>query len=226
MEWYLVESLVIAFGLVFLMEIGDKTQLTSFTLTIKYKNRKKVFLGVSLGLVTVTLIGVMIGLLVKRTIEFSYLKPLTALLFFVFGCFILILLFRNKSSSEKEDILCPVSLEKCSTAFEDRKNICTDVYNCKTFIDNVTSKGAVYKSFSLIFLAELGDKTMLTAIALTSTPHMVALGVFVGGSLALMIVNGIGIFFGHTIMKTSFKDYLEPVSGGLFIVLAFIIILI
>lgn len=206
------------------MELGDKTQLTSFTLTIRYKNKKKVLLGVSIGLIAVTVIGVIIGLLIKQTIDLSYLKPLTGLLFFIFGNFILISLFRKKSSENEEDILCPVSLDKCSIKFEDRKSSCKDIKNCEIFINNVTSKNAVYKSFSLIFLAELGDKTMLTAIALTTTPQMVFLGVLIGASLALIVVNSIGIFFGHSIMKTSFKEYVEPISGGLFIVIAIVLI--
>ena len=224
MDLYVIDSIFLSFILIFFMELGDKTQLTSFTLTIRYKNRKKVFFGVSLGLIVVTSIGVLVGLLVKQTIKLSFLKPLTGILFFLFGIFIISSILRRHSSDEKDEIICPVSLDKCSTKYEDRKSSCSDIYNCKIFINNVTSKNAFYKSFSLIFLAELGDKTMITAITLTSTPQMEFLGVFIGASLALIVVNGLGIFFGHTILNTTVKDYLEPVSGGLFIVIAVVLI--
>ncbi len=222
MDLLIIQSILISFILIFFMELGDKTQLTSFTLTIRYKNRKKVLLGVSIGLIAVTIIGVIIGLFIKQTIDLIYLKPLTGLLFLIFGAFILISLFRKKSS--QEEIMCPVSLDKCAIKFEDRKNSCKDIKNCEIFINNVTSKNAVFKSFILIFLAELGDKTMVTAIALTATPQMIFLGVLIGASLALIVVNSIGIFFGHSIMKTSFKEFVEPVSGGLFIIIAFVLI--
>jgi putative Ca2+/H+ antiporter (TMEM165/GDT1 family) len=72
-------------------------------------------------------------------------------------------------------------------------------------------------------MAELGDKTMLTVVFLTTAPNFDPLGIFLGAILALSVVNGIGVFFGETMTKSSFKDFLEPVSGILFILIGILI---
>ena len=59
------ESFLVAFSTIFLMEMGDKTQLTSFTLAVHYQSRRKVFLGVITGLSAITLFGVVLGFILK-----------------------------------------------------------------------------------------------------------------------------------------------------------------
>jgi putative Ca2+/H+ antiporter (TMEM165/GDT1 family) len=207
------------------MEMGDKTQLTSFTLTVRYRNKKKVFLGISLGLFFVTFIGVIIGLIVKETIDYSILKPITSGLFLFFGIFILYSVYKKQLQTNDEIQLCPVSLNKCSVKFEERLESCSDIYSCNIFVDNVLSKNAFFKSFALIFFAELGDKTMITAIFLTTSPNYEFFGILIGATIALICVNGLGIVFGYKLAKSSIKQYLEPISGGVFILISFLLFL-
>src|SRR4029453_18349310 len=58
MNW---SALATAFGLVFLAEMGDKTQLAVITLTARTEAPVSVFLGASAALVAVTLVGAFLG---------------------------------------------------------------------------------------------------------------------------------------------------------------------
>jgi putative Ca2+/H+ antiporter (TMEM165/GDT1 family) len=55
-------------------------------------------------------------------------------------------------------------------------------------------------SFTLIFVAELGDKTQLAMIALAAGTGDIW-AVFAGGTLALWVVSLIGILFGATLLR-------------------------
>lgn len=58
MDWKLIAT---AFGILFLAELGDKTQLAVFTLAAQTKSPGTVFIGASLALVLVTLLGAYLG---------------------------------------------------------------------------------------------------------------------------------------------------------------------
>ncbi|MCG6862204.1 MAG: TMEM165/GDT1 family protein [Chromatiaceae bacterium] len=58
----------------------------------------------------------------------------------------------------------------------------------------------VISAFSVLFLAELGDKTQLAIIALVAATGEVW-SVLVGGTLALWIVSLAAILFGATLMR-------------------------
>ena len=49
------------FGVVFLAELGDKTQLAALTLTASSKPPVSVFVGTSTALVIVSFIGILVG---------------------------------------------------------------------------------------------------------------------------------------------------------------------
>ena len=82
MDWKLFFT---TFGLIFLAELGDKTQLAALGLTAKSKNPLVVFLSASLALVVATLIGVLIGDALVRFIPELWLKRGVALLFILVG---------------------------------------------------------------------------------------------------------------------------------------------
>ena len=57
------------FGLIFVAELGDKTQLAVVTQTCKYRRPWPVFAGASLALALVTLLGALGGQLLARLIS-------------------------------------------------------------------------------------------------------------------------------------------------------------
>ncbi|TZE82459.1 TMEM165/GDT1 family protein [Calorimonas adulescens] len=86
MDWKLF---FLAFGMLFIAELGDKTQLTVFTLVTQYNKPLPIFLGASLGLVLVTLIGALFGNLVAKYIPTHYLQLIAGLLFVGIGIYVL-----------------------------------------------------------------------------------------------------------------------------------------
>lgn len=73
-------------------------------------------------------------------------------------------------------------------------------------------------TFFITFVAELGDKTQLAVFSLVSE-HGKPLPVFLGASLALIAVSGIGAFFGKTLADRIPSNYLQMTAGLMFICL-------
>jgi len=82
MSWRVLFS---TFGLVFLAELGDKTQLMTISLVSKTKAPWSVLAGGCLALCVVTALGVLAGELLTRVIPAAYLQKGAAILFIGIG---------------------------------------------------------------------------------------------------------------------------------------------
>ncbi len=71
-------------------------------------------------------------------------------------------------------------------------------------------------TFGTIFLAELGDKTQLAAIVMTSKTKL-PLSVFMGATLALSLVTLAGVLFGEALLAFVPQTILKKVSALAFI---------
>ena len=81
-DWRIVAT---TFGLLFLAELGDKTQLSTILMTAKTGKPLYVFLGAATALVVVTLLGVVFGVAVTKIIPPYYLQKGAAVLFVLIG---------------------------------------------------------------------------------------------------------------------------------------------
>ncbi len=86
-NWQVLGS---AFLMIFLAELGDKTQLSTFAFASQSKSPLSVFLGASLALVLSSLIGVALGGLIGRFVPERVMKVLAAVVFLGFGVWTLI----------------------------------------------------------------------------------------------------------------------------------------
>ena len=73
------------FGLVFLAELGDKTQIATFCFAAESKSRLSVFLGSASALILTSLLAVIIGCEVSKYIPESYIKRGAGVLFILLG---------------------------------------------------------------------------------------------------------------------------------------------
>ena len=73
-----------AFGIVFLAELGDKTQLTAMTLATHYP-WKKIFLGIAGAFALLNLAAVFVGKILFAFLPLFWIKLLSAGLFLFFG---------------------------------------------------------------------------------------------------------------------------------------------
>lgn len=77
------------FGALFLAEMGDKTQLAAITLAAQTRSPVSVFLGASLALVLVSLIGVGVGTALGQYLPEALLRKVAAVAFIVVGALML-----------------------------------------------------------------------------------------------------------------------------------------
>ncbi len=73
-------------------------------------------------------------------------------------------------------------------------------------------------TFGTLFLAELGDKTQLACILLTAQTRK-PWTVFLGSSLALVLVSLLGVVFADFICQRLPGDAIKKIAAGLFILL-------
>lgn len=74
----------------------------------------------------------------------------------------------------------------------------------------------VLSTLTVVFLAELGDKTQLSTMVLASSKKD-PLAVFFGSAIALILSSAIGVFVGDTFGKFIPPNVIRYAAGGLFV---------
>ena len=86
MDWKILGT---AFLTLFLAELGDKTQLAVITMSAKTESKLAVFLGASIALVLVSLLGVLVGGVLSQYVPTEWLQRIVAVAFIVIGVLML-----------------------------------------------------------------------------------------------------------------------------------------
>lgn len=86
MSWRVIFS---TFMLLFLAELGDKTQLAVIATTAKTRAPLSVFIGAAVALTVVTLIGVVFGEAITLKVPPTVMRIVSGSLFLIFGVLIL-----------------------------------------------------------------------------------------------------------------------------------------
>ncbi|MEW6669231.1 MAG: TMEM165/GDT1 family protein [Thermodesulfobacteriota bacterium] len=86
-----LKTMLTTFGMIFLAELGDKTQLATFAFSAKSSSRLSVFLGSAVALVLTSLLGVLLGSVVARLIPAHYIRAGAGVLFVVLGVWMLVI---------------------------------------------------------------------------------------------------------------------------------------
>ena len=87
MDWRIFLT---TFGVIFLAEMGDKTQLAAMTMAAESKRPWMVFIGATLALTAVSAIGVVAGTLIGNYVPLIWIKRAAAVAFITIGLLILI----------------------------------------------------------------------------------------------------------------------------------------
>jgi Ca2+/H+ antiporter, TMEM165/GDT1 family len=87
MDW---RVLLTTFGVIFLAEMGDKTQLAAMTMSAQTKKPWAVFLGASLALAAVSALGVIVGATLGNYVPLDWVKRIAAVAFIVIGVLMLL----------------------------------------------------------------------------------------------------------------------------------------
>jgi putative Ca2+/H+ antiporter (TMEM165/GDT1 family) len=73
-------------------------------------------------------------------------------------------------------------------------------------------------TFALLFVAELGDKTQLAVISMTAK-HKMPVWVFIGATVALAAVTGLGVLGGEVLTRFVPEAVLRKVAAVSFVVM-------
>ena len=194
MDWATFFS---AFGLLFVGEFGDKTQLVVITQVCKHRRPWQVFLGGSLALAAVTGLGVAFGQVLGALVPELVMQYAAATAFVVMGLLVLYDLFRTRGQAEDDACACPT---------DDGEGVSSRRQNWVAFSSTL----------GLLFVAELGDKSQLATLSMAAKSDS-PWPVFAGAALALAAVTGLGALFGQGICRLIPERMLKLVSSIAFI---------
>ena len=213
MEWVIF---FLTFGILFLGELGDKTQLIVFNLTLEHEKPYKVGIGATLGFAVIVTIGVFFGLIITRFIPLLIITVFSGIIFIIIGIIEargLKELYKEKKSTSSEKSLQDSEVSKYN-------KINSEIP--KGF--SKLRKNPYIAGFSFIFLMELGDKTQILTITLASI-YPFPFEVWLGAFLALITLAWMGVFFGGVIARRVPKFHLKLASVIIFIFIGILILL-
>ena len=187
-----IYPIFISFLLVFISELGDKTQLLVLSFSSK-TTTKKILLGVALGSFfshgIAILFGSTLGILDNPKFQ-EIIKLITYISFIIFGIFSFI------SIRETED------------------------NNSNKFINKILNLKLNYIfiiAFSIV-VGELGDKTFLASIGLGIQYPFYKISLIIGAILGMVISDLIAIIFGKVLLNKIPEKNIKILSGILFII--------
>lgn len=80
-----IKAFAVTFGLVFLAELGDKTQLTTMMLAARTRAPLLIFIAAALALVLSSVIGVVFGEALTRLVPLRYIQVGAGVAFVLIG---------------------------------------------------------------------------------------------------------------------------------------------
>lgn len=187
-----IYPIIISFLLVFISELGDKTQLLVLSFSSKTK-AKNIILGVALGSLISHGIAILFGsaLSILNNIQFQQtLKFITHISFILFG------------------ILSFISINK------------TDSEDSNKFIDKILHTHLNYTTIIAlsIIIGEFGDKTFLSSIGLGIQYPYYKISLIIGSVIGMVLSNSLALIFGKLLLSKISEKSIKALSGTLFII--------
>jgi putative Ca2+/H+ antiporter (TMEM165/GDT1 family) len=183
-------ALALTFGAIFVVELPDKTFLATLVLATKYRPIL-VWLGVSAAFAVQTTVAVLLGHAASFLPE--NLVRTVVLVMFLAGAVILIREGRSHQQDSGEEY---AEAAKAATGWR-----------------------AVLASFLVLFAAEWGDLSQLLTISLVAK-YEAPVSVFIGALAALMVVSGLAVVAGRTLLRFVSLHLLHYVGAAVCLVLA------
>lgn len=190
----------ISFFLVFLSELGDKTQLLVLSFSTKSR-AKHILFGVALGTLLshglAILFGSTMSYLCNDTFQF-YLQILTYSSFLLFG------------------ILGFIPEKETST------NSASDIHSKFTFLHKLSNikifKSCIFMIAVSIMVGELGDKTFLASLGLGLQYPNFKISLILGSIFGMVLSNSFALFFGRFLSSKLNSNFVKILSNLLFII--------
>lgn len=181
-----------SFVLVFLTEMGDKSQLLAFMLAVKFKRPWLIMSGILTASLINNTLAAFLGAWVQAQLGPEVLSWILTVVFVAFGIWILIP--ENPENDEKLNLAT-------------RKSSAAHIF---------------WLTVTTFFLAEMGDKTQLSTLALAAKFDNV-LWVTLGTSLGMTAADGLAVFFGKNLTEKVPMKWIRIFSALLFFAMAVLI---
>ncbi|CAN6242547.1 unnamed protein product [Urochloa humidicola] len=202
-----------AFSLIFVSEIGDKTFFIAALLAMQYQ-KALVLLGSMAALSLMTIVSVIIGRVFQSVpAQFQTTVPIGE-----YAAVALLAFFGFKSI--KDALALPDSASENLEGKSDGGELAEAEELVKEKVSKkLTSPlDILWKSFSLIFFAEWGDRSMLATIALGAAQS--PLGVAIGAIAGHLIATALAILGGAFLAKYLSEKLVGLLGGVLFLLFA------
>ena len=176
-----MSSLFAALGIVFLAELGDKTQLVALGFGARFR-LGTVLAGVALGYMASMLLSVVIGGLLGATLPTNAISIGGGVLFIAFAVWTLWSGGEDDPTDGLADGLADTPVSEAGGASEPD--------------GVVVSNPRIALSIAVaMFVAELGDKTMLATATLAAKGNPVL--VWIGATIGIMLAGTVGVVVGR-----------------------------
>ncbi|GMH59976.1 hypothetical protein TrLO_g2197 [Triparma laevis f. longispina] len=208
-----------SWAMIIATELGDKTFFIAAILCLKHA-RAPVFFGALSGLVIMTILSSIMGLILPNLMSRKYTHILAAILFIYFG---LKLLYDSremevgKVSDELQEVEEELAINKKDDGGNDEEQNLMDVEGGSADSDTNSSTEVAFdkvftQSLTLTFFAEWGDRSQIATIALAS--HKNVFGVTLGGCLGHAMCTGLACVGGR-LLATKISEKNATVGGGI-----------
>lgn len=197
-----------AFALIFVSELGDKTFFIAALLAMRL-GRFRVLIGATSALATMTVISVAIG----RAFQKLPSGLMTTLPVGEYAACALLLFFGIKTLKESLEI------PKIGSTPEEHGELAeaTEVV-CKSTAQRGPLLTALVETFTLIFIAEWGDRSMLATVALGAAQNPI--GVACGATFGHFLATLIAVVGGSLLSKRISERTVGIIGGVLFLIFA------
>lgn len=195
LRWHVKEAIGNSFAMIIATELGDRTFFIAALLAMRH-DRRSVFFGAAGALAAMTALSAAIGLVLPSMLSRRYTHWASTLLFLYFG---LKNIYDAVQMVRKGEGVGPSDeLDEVEESLKESK-----------------PRSVAMQAFMLTFLAEWGDKSQISTIALAANKE--AIGVTVGGMAGHCCCTGLAVVGGRLLASRISERIVVACAGVLFL---------
>jgi putative Ca2+/H+ antiporter (TMEM165/GDT1 family) len=215
-------NLISATSTIFIAGFGDKSFLITAVMATKY-NKNLVLLSATSSLILMGIISVQLGLAIPKYVPTYWIDVIAIIIFLILGLKMILdgITINRQKLQENSDIISNTiikeALKDSEASIGSIKQEDLMPENKNEFKENLA---IISQIFILIFSSELGDKSQISTIYLSSNYHVSI--IYLAVIISQVVLTVIAIFFGRLIMGKISESNLTIIAGCLFIMFGLI----